>query len=757
MLIKTNSFVFISFILTLVHHSLAYLYDQNVRREGICESLAPIEVTNAQNQRVLYFPRPTTSKMTLKFLGKGQFGEVFKGTYLNKEMAVKVTTNNHLNLKETKNLHAVQGIAGVPVLFGCEVDKNTLYTYQQLLHSEMTGETIPLIMQSKPFDEILRLYSEVALTLLLIHERKILHRDIKPANMMTDSADINHIYMIDFGLSGTQQLLLQAGSPLYWSPNIFSPKFVVITKADDVFAMGLTMAEMLYGYSEVFSKQYETCIVKSYPESCQLLVANKISAAFALRKDDYIDRCGETSVLIFYETLMSSITYYESQRVSSHRLYTELFRAQKECQEFIVKKEQHISEALASSDLLHDLLTTSKKIVSEIEESISKQPVNIKIDVHKNVEIPGDDRVLPDIVLNDNGSIIDRNKQGVSKSAGNQKELTKASDPQNPQFVQPKNDIARAGQVVNLEGPQTSRTLNAKSQSNDVHSSPHHTQKFIEKINDKYAPKQDDKVEVIPGLQGMKSGGFNADNHAQWVEPIRQNPKVMSTMTLMKDEFLNFPAFFRQILLMNDLKTLNKIVEIDGNTIKLEFLEDNNERNNRINNNRKTPLRKDLNLQDAKPEIRHKLQEILGIYAQPLAILTQMIAGNNQNQQIRKEVAPINNNTNFAKKPEDFATNKPSEVHSRHQQRNTVVAVERREALNRPKGLTLVRNIQNVRPNKPHERLFTGQIITPMHKPLQHNPPVVNFVTNQPPKGIANEVKVYDLQNRNHARIQRII
>lgn len=105
--------------------------------------------------------------------------------------------------------------------------------------------------RQKPTDAA-TLLAKVADAVHHAHERGVLHRDLKPSNILIDAAGEPHV--TDFGLAKrlhaqsdltyTGQLI---GSPQYFAPEQFSPRFGEIGPRTDVFALGAVLYHLLTG------------------------------------------------------------------------------------------------------------------------------------------------------------------------------------------------------------------------------------------------------------------------------------------------------------------------------------------------------------------------------------------------------------------------------------------------------------------------------------------------------------------------------
>jgi serine/threonine protein kinase/Tfp pilus assembly protein PilF len=107
-------------------------------------------------------------------------------------------------------------------------------------------------MKRADLDRYLRILIDTSRALHAAHEVGVLHRDIKPANILLDSD--GRVKLADFGLARNEaagdtvtasgELL---GTLAYMSPEQVAPKRVPITRRADVYALGVTLYEVLTG------------------------------------------------------------------------------------------------------------------------------------------------------------------------------------------------------------------------------------------------------------------------------------------------------------------------------------------------------------------------------------------------------------------------------------------------------------------------------------------------------------------------------
>ena len=140
-------------------------------------------------------------------IGKGAFGEIFKGQNIQKGNNVAIKCENCKNIHKSllKNeiniLYYLQGGIGIPKIYDY-----FLSTKHNFMIVEMLGPNLEKIFYlcNKKFSQptILSLGLQMLNRIEFIHSRQFIHGDIKPENFLIGrNQNKNTVYLCDYGLS----------------------------------------------------------------------------------------------------------------------------------------------------------------------------------------------------------------------------------------------------------------------------------------------------------------------------------------------------------------------------------------------------------------------------------------------------------------------------------------------------------------------------------------------------------------------------
>jgi len=119
-----------------------------------------------------------------------------------------------------------------------------------LVFEYIKGQTLSEVIRAREYrkiNDILALFKPVCLGIQHSHKNKIIHGDLKPANIILDEENIAKV--MDFGIA---RLLSEQKSKdnLYGTPRYMPPEYLrerQVSEANDVFAMGLILYELITG------------------------------------------------------------------------------------------------------------------------------------------------------------------------------------------------------------------------------------------------------------------------------------------------------------------------------------------------------------------------------------------------------------------------------------------------------------------------------------------------------------------------------
>jgi casein kinase 1 len=250
---------------------------------------------------------------TVKRLGAGCFGEVFKGkdTQTKLEVAIKFENREAKAAPQLEHETEVvnelranvspppQGIAEV-LYFGIEKTFNCMVM-------EMLGKSLEDQVQSckgkLTVKSTVLIAEQVIQRIEFMHSKGFIHRDIKPENFMFGiNGKVHHVYIIDFGLSKVywdkfkqahnpmKQKLSLTGTARYASIN--AHKGFEQSRRDDLEAIGHMFLYFLRGalpWSGLDAKTQEK--YRKICEKKELTPISDLNTGFPKQFDEYLDYC----------------------------------------------------------------------------------------------------------------------------------------------------------------------------------------------------------------------------------------------------------------------------------------------------------------------------------------------------------------------------------------------------------------------------------------------------------------------------------
>merc|ERR1719469_143005 len=164
-------------------------------------------------------------------LGSGVNGKVLLGQYCDGQVAVKTLSKHHLPRSRQHE------VANEVELF-LSMDHPHIARLERVFHS---GDDVHLVMEhlsgGELFDalrrkgryeeaEAARCVLQMLLAVSHLHTRRVVHCDLKLENFILESADSEHLKLIDFGLAQRikpgQKLTRSCGSIYYMAPEVLA-------------------------------------------------------------------------------------------------------------------------------------------------------------------------------------------------------------------------------------------------------------------------------------------------------------------------------------------------------------------------------------------------------------------------------------------------------------------------------------------------------------------------------------------------------
>jgi serine/threonine protein kinase len=190
-------------------------------------------------------------------IGSGGMGTVYKGEdNVGRSVAVKVIHPELSNrqdlrarfLNEARTMGQLGSHPNIVFMYGMsEEDDGTLYIVMEYVN----GEDIDNKIKTRgliPAEAALPIFWQVLQALSFAHGKGIIHRDIKPSNVLV--SDSGQVQVMDFGIAfvrGGERLTVDSvpGTPEYMAPELFQEDNKGADELSDIYALGVTLYEMM--------------------------------------------------------------------------------------------------------------------------------------------------------------------------------------------------------------------------------------------------------------------------------------------------------------------------------------------------------------------------------------------------------------------------------------------------------------------------------------------------------------------------------
>ena len=192
-----------------------------------------------------------------KKIGEGGQAKVYKGTYKDKQIAIKVLQNvDYKCFAHELVIIAYLEHLNIPKFYGIVIEPNILSLVFEFIDGKNLDEFKP---SDFSIDQKLKIIYELASCIEYIHKNKFIHRDLKPENLMLGKD--GHIYLIDFGIAKVitkedYTVTRAKGTINYLSPECLDPTEIgeneqiisTITPKVDVWAFGCIVSWLFSGF-----------------------------------------------------------------------------------------------------------------------------------------------------------------------------------------------------------------------------------------------------------------------------------------------------------------------------------------------------------------------------------------------------------------------------------------------------------------------------------------------------------------------------
>lgn len=199
-------------------------------------------------------------------LGTGTFGKVkmvylknekSRGEYYALKIMKKSVIRKHKQQDHVKSEKKILMNVNFPFIVKCYStfqDKEQIYILMEFISG---GELFSKLRKEGRFSHHIVLFysSEILISLIYLHQNKIIYRDLKPENLLIDST--GHIKITDFGFAKyfEAKTYTLCGTPEYLSPEIIKGHKKGYGYSVDIWSFGILLFEMLAGYPPFYDSK----------------------------------------------------------------------------------------------------------------------------------------------------------------------------------------------------------------------------------------------------------------------------------------------------------------------------------------------------------------------------------------------------------------------------------------------------------------------------------------------------------------------
>lgn len=240
---------------------------------------------------------------TSNHLGSGGYGAVFQPEefphMVIKKVEMKKDKTESFYLREIQLLRSVcqheetayqaispcrsETIAGFHT---CVMNFDTIYLFLEKLPWDLSNKEVKGAYRDLHHFERARIMLDIIDKFIELHKLGIVHSDIKPSNIMMKNGDFTEFRIIDLGMADFEKRNFSGGTQGYLPPERYKPghKEIGLSFSEDIFALGMTFAEMEGNFFVSHRKIKDKCFAKEPEKICETAIADGLAAAFTKKK-----------------------------------------------------------------------------------------------------------------------------------------------------------------------------------------------------------------------------------------------------------------------------------------------------------------------------------------------------------------------------------------------------------------------------------------------------------------------------------------
>ncbi|KAE9620955.1 putative dual-specificity kinase TKL-Pl-4 family [Lupinus albus] len=187
----------------------------------------------------------------VKKIASGSFSDVYKGTYCNQDVAIKVLKNGNLNentqtefSREVYILSKIQHKNVIELIGACTKPSN-LYIVTEYMSGGSMYDFLHIQKAVLTLSSLLKVAIDISEGLYCLHQNGIIHRDLKAANLLMDEKGV--VKIADFGvarlLDPTGIMTAETGTYRWMAPEVIEHK--PYSHKADIFSFGIILWELL--------------------------------------------------------------------------------------------------------------------------------------------------------------------------------------------------------------------------------------------------------------------------------------------------------------------------------------------------------------------------------------------------------------------------------------------------------------------------------------------------------------------------------